>query len=144
MRTPYSSCRTPSSCRIVNSKNCKSLRPAGDERSLAIATGGLLIARQLQGLGTAESRLASELTTARFRRRPNVDGCGVPLMSSMEPGRFSGLTMAQRIHRFGWRRPRRENLTYLRSRPPSRIVASTTASWDFPAGRTIFARHRGG
>ena len=76
---------------------------AGDERSLAIGTCGLLMARQLGGLGHDQetARLASELTRL-------LDSLGdttltvalsVPLMSiNLEAGRFSTtLTMAQHV-----------------------------------------------
>jgi adenylate cyclase len=76
---------------------------AGDQRSLAIGTCGLLMARQLEGLGHEQesSRLATELTHL-------LDSVGdptltvalaVPLMSvNLEPGRFStALTLAQRV-----------------------------------------------
>jgi adenylate cyclase len=76
---------------------------AGDERSLAIGTHGLLMARQLGGLGHDQetTRLASELTRL-------LDSLGdatltvalsVPLMSiNLEAGRLSTtLTMAQHV-----------------------------------------------
>jgi adenylate cyclase len=76
---------------------------AGDQRSLAIGTCGLLMARQLEGIGHEEesSRLATELTHL-------LDSVGdptltvalsVPLMSAnLETGRFStALTIAQRV-----------------------------------------------
>jgi adenylate cyclase len=75
----------------------------GDERSLAIGTCGLLMARQLEGLGHDQegSRLGTELTQL-------LDSVGdptltvalsVPLMSvNLETGRFSaGVTMSQRV-----------------------------------------------
>jgi adenylate cyclase len=76
---------------------------AGDQRSQAIGTCGLLMARQLAGLGHEQesSRLMSELTQL-------LDSVGdptltvalsVPLMSvNLETGRFSmALVMAQRV-----------------------------------------------
>jgi adenylate cyclase len=76
---------------------------AGDERSLAIGTSGLLMARQLDGQGHDQegSRLSTELTKLldSVGDPTLVVALSVPLMSvDMEAGRFSTLlTMAQRV-----------------------------------------------
>ncbi|WP_232004743.1 adenylate/guanylate cyclase domain-containing protein [Mycobacterium sp. ACS1612] len=76
---------------------------AGDQRSLAVGTCGLLMARQLEGLGHEQesSRLASELLQLldAIDDPTLVVALSVPPMSAnMEAGRFSTvLALAQRV-----------------------------------------------